>query len=63
MSDLLIARARVRAAMTAVTDTLSKHEVAAWKRELELLREVEASLTERLNQRHVREAVQLEMPR
>lgn len=48
------ARAKVRAALTAVTDTLTMVERDEWVRELELLREVEASLTERLNRREVR---------
>ena len=56
-TSIIDARAAVRRAITAVTDTLAREELAAWRAELDLLREVESSLTERLNARRLRQAV------
>lgn len=50
------ARARVRAARTAVAETLTLQEREAWRRELELLEQVIESLTNRLHARQHREA-------
>lgn len=55
--DIFTARKAVRAAATAVADTLCLSERDAWKRELELLRQVEESLSERLNARALRQEV------
>ena len=51
MTTIPEARAKVRAALTAVTNTLTTAERDEWVRELELLREVETSLTTRLVKR------------
>lgn len=51
---LTTARAAVRRAIAEVTDTLVFAERVEWRAELELLRQVEASLTERLNRRDAR---------
>ena len=56
-ADISAARRAVRAALTAVTATLVTVEREQWKRELDLLRECEASLTERLNARAIRPEV------
>lgn len=57
MNDIKTARAAVRAAATAVADTLRLAEKDAWKREIELLRQVEESLSERLAARAMRQEV------
>lgn len=55
--DIRKARAAVRAAATAVADSLRLAEKESWKRELEWLRLAEESLTERLNARAMRQEV------
>ena len=59
--SLLDARKAVRAAISAVTQTLTLAERDAWRHELELLREAEESLTTRLNARAIRPASQLSL--
>lgn len=51
----------VRAAKTAVAESLTLSEREAWIRECALLREVEASLLERLNSRAIRPVSQLSL--
>ena len=59
--SLLNARKAVRAALTAVTDTLTTAERVQVLHELELLREVESSITTRLNARAIRPVSQLSL--
>lgn len=61
MTTITEARAKLRQARTLHAETLTTADREAWKREVELFRQLEESLTERLNSRAIRPVSQLSL--